>query len=547
MNTALRLFLLFLTVWAQACEPQAEEDTHVGPSENQAVDIVTSQARWTDVSFRDSSNQTVLIDSETLDKGGPQLPVNLTFSQANSVLGIFRSLPNLSDDAVNLSTLPYLAFFSEEGANVSIRHIKSRDGRNVSSQVVVPIECPDYFSESPPENVFEIPRLHCIPLINATVPGFLVPTDSGRAYIHKFQVSVKFQNSNTATLSTEIATKIVIPNTPLSIRVSSELRAISLRERLLIHTKDLRGAPRSDFKTFEIRGDIAPGVETSWILSFRDAKMVIEEEVFFEQPVVPGSDPSNPSVSRGAQFYKRRVAIDSENHFKMLVINAYDEKETYGIAKASGESIIEMPIKSGTDPLWIYLSPDFGSEAALKTMSEYLRPFGPSFCPREQATFKPEEWRQSSGRDGFVACDAFLRTKIIDRNDATAKGAGSTMETFFGSFSYLPRLSSKILGGTSGVLSYRLSVSGSLEVGVRNPREAGAVTAVASFPLEYTYLLPTALNEIDDLIKAGTATPGLDTLLSSMLRKGLRELPRQNEGQTPAFPFMGQLQDDIMY
>jgi len=176
-----------------------------------------------------------------------------------------------------------------------------------------------------------------------------------------------------------------------------------------------------------------------------------------------------------------------------------------------------------------------------------VKPFTPTFCPKEQGGFKAEEWRQSLEKDYYFACDAKTRTRIVDLNDAISKKVTIPIETFFGSFSYMPRIGTRILGGTNGVLSFRASLSGNMTVAVRNPHDTSTVTEIGSIPLSYTFMLPTVIAEMDELIKSGNGTPSLDTIYTAMMRKGIRALPKRDGGKKPAFPFMGYDKEEIIY
>src|SRR5690606_38966706 len=111
-----------------------------------------------------------------------------------------------------------------------------------------------------------------------------------------------------------------------------------------------------------------------------------------------------------------------------------------------------------------------------------------------------EEWRQSRLNVYYVACEANIRTRVLDLADALSKGVTNPLETFFGAFSYMPRIGQRILGGTNGILSLRVSLSGIIKVSVRNPHDLLTVTEIGEIPLSYTYLFPTVLEEMDNLI-----------------------------------------------
>ena len=388
---------------------------------------------------------------------------------------------------------------------------------------------------------------HHYVLINNIIKDFLVPTDSSGSYVHNITVNIKKPGALPKSLNLNMGIRVVIPDAKMSLNVTDDFRALSLRDRLTIFSNDLKGSPRRDFKAFEIIGEIAPGVQTSWVITLSEIKLSFEEEVFFEQPVVAGSTPARPIISRGNAFYKRSAFIDSKTHFKVLLVNGEDESKQFTLPSNGDSIVIETEIIDGSNPFRFFLVPDFANDSAIVSMSEYVKPFTPTFCPKEQGGFKPEEWRQSLQKDYYFACDAKTRRRIVDLNDAIEKKVTVPMETFFGSFAYMPRIGNRVLGGTNGILSFRVSLSGKVSVAVRNPHDTSTVTTIGEIPLSYTFMLPTVLNEMDELIKSGNGTPSLDTIYTAMLRKGIRELPKRDSGKKPAFPFMGYDKEQIIY
>ena len=530
-----------IVLGCQQKAPEADK-TVIGTGTPGPNETVTAGA-WLDTSFVDPVGAVSVLASKDLAVGGPRDSLSMTYSRANSPIALFRASARGDDGTLN--DVPYLSWTTEDRAAVTIRHIKSVNGQNILSQLVLPQECPELMAKvkAPGEGK----KLYCLPLINQVVPNFLVSSDNSGAYVHEFVIGLKHPNKSAGVLSAKIAFRIVIPGSVLAVSTSDDMKGLTLAERVTMATNDLIGSPRRDFKAFEVKGAVAPGVQTSWVLTLSNVKMTIEEEVFFEQPVIPGEKPAKPLVSRGAAFYKRKSSVNSWDHFRVRIGSPDGSQSYFNVASGNRASVIEIPIDDGTKPLRVFLSPDFASETAVKSMYEYVRPFSPTFCPKEQASFKPEEWRQSRLSPSYVACEAAIRKRIVDAADAARKGVTSPMETYFGSFAYLPRLAGSVLGGTNGVLSLRVSLSGKLVAAVRNPHNPATTTTVGEIDLASTYQFPTALYEMDKLIKTGLGTPGLDTILTAMQRKGVLELPRRSLGTKPAFPFQSEDRDDVLY
>lgn len=521
-----------------------EDETVLSKPTPEELEPPVTEGAWITTSFVDPlGSKTDIVDKDLAD-GGPRLPISMTYSKANAPIALFRA--SAKGETGVLNEVPFLAFFTEQKAAVTIRHVKSLNGQNIGSQLVLPQDCPDLFKEGHVAPEGQV--LYCLPLINAAVPNFLIPTDNSGSYVHEFIIGLKAGGKGAGVLATKIGCQIIIPGSNLSVGASADIMALHLSDRLTIATNDLVGSPRRDFPAFEVKGAIAPGVQTAWILTFSGVSMTFDEEVFFEQPVVAGDIPAKPLISRGSAFYKRKTSISSLEHFKIRLLNGAPgaTASAFNIA-SNAASLVEIPIEDGSQPLRIFISPDFGSENAVKSMSEYVKPLGPTFCPKEIAAFKPEEWRQSRNNNGYVACDAFTRSRLVDTAEALKKGVTSPIETYFGAFSYLPRLGGNVLGGMNGVLSLRVHLTGKLKVAVRNPHAPETVTVVGEIPLDTSYFFPTALSEMNDVIIAAKGTPGLDTVLSSMQRKGILELPRRDEGRLVAFPFQGEERDDLLH
>jgi hypothetical protein len=430
--------------------------------------------------------------------------------------------------------------------------VKSVSGKNMQSMAIVPRECPATLQgpaerTHPKKSDAKIAVVSmCIPLINQIVPDYLKPTDALGVYGHTFIVAVKNPGASAGvTLTTKLSINILIPDSKLSMKETDELKALRMRDRLLITSNDLAGSPRRDFKAVVISSELPPGVETKWRLRFTDFKMKIEEEVFFELPVAPGTGRLKPTVARGMSFLKRSTLIDSERNFRLRVMDDYDATAIMQL-QPTGSTQAEIPIKNGSAPLRLIVMPDFKSDTATMSMSQYVKPFYPVFCKDQAQIFKPEEWRQASlNIAGFVACDAKTKTKIASSADAATRRITSPVETFFGSFTY-KAMSGEALGGMSGVISMRVTVEGRLEVSVIDPMNPLAALPVASANFSFGYNLPSALTDMRDVIRGANVPAGLDAIYNAIPSKGVIDPPYQPDGRPP-FPFIEEWSDNVFF
>ena len=536
------------------CQQAKKSDTQVGGPTTTGVDTLPmTGANWLDTQFLDATGAAVTLKGGDLLNGGPSLPINMTYAQANQPLSLFNgqtgsSITPQGSQGVT-SPVPYFAFTVESKSSLTVRYVKSITSagvtQNIASELVVPVTCPDSVVKA--VNVASGLDLYCLPLINQVIKGFLVPTDNAGAYQHTLTLTAKEDGKAAVALTTRLSTNLVIPQATLTIAASTDLQALPLSQRLTMASNDLVGSPRSDFKAFELKSSVAPGVNTSWLLTFTGLKMQMAEEVFFEQPVVLTSNPATPQVSRGGTFYKRTATIDSLSNFRLRIEDGYSAAHVYSITATNGNAAIEIPIADGTNPLHIYLEPDFGNPGATQSFSDYVKPFGPTFCPKVLAGFNAQEWVSSLATVGFEECDAQTRTTVLNKADAKKQGIVSPIETFFGSFSYMPRIGTSTLGGTNGVLTLTVSMTGSLTAAVRNPSDPTASTQIGTLDLGYAYQFPTAIAEMSALVNGGKGTPGMDLIVTGLQRKGVQDLPRKNGGKSPAFPFMGLNLDNIFY
>jgi hypothetical protein len=563
--------LLFLTLAGGACQDKKTADKEITPEDSGVGTVsdqdLTTRGGWLSSRFKNPLGVAETMSLANLKSGiSSNAPINMTYSQSSQPIALFQAGEGVDSASGEFTAdLPFIAFFIEKNSRVSIRHVKSLNGQNISSQVIIPKSCPQKFLDLVTnEKIQESAALAddqvltkdnadilCVPFLNSQITDFLVPTDKDGAYLHEFTITAKNGNKKTLSVSMSANIAVVIPASSLTLKESSSLSALSIEDRLTIATNDLLGAPRRDFPLFTLQGALGPGAPTSWRIEFSNLLVSITEEVFFELPVIVGSKPAKPLISRGGRFYKRTTAINSADHFRLRIFNANNEENVYDKINSKGTSIINIPIslEDSVKPLSLIISPDFGSEQASLLMSEYVKPFPPTFCPREEAAFKPEEWRQSAKDKDYVACEALTRQRIAGAVDRAAKGLVSTMETFFGAFSYLPQMTGGVLGGTHGVLSTRISISGNVVVSVQNPHNMATYTKVGELPISYTYQLPTVLSEMQKLISTGRATPGMDSMLTSMQKNGILELPRRTiDGKSiPSFPFLGTESDSLMH
>jgi len=549
MRLITSLMLPVLTFCAPASDSREDRVVRVPGAPGAAKP--QSWVRWLDARFMDAAGSRVDLTAVELATGAPSGNIRSTYAVANYPVGLFSSGIKTVSGAM-VAPMPYLAFTMDADARASVRYIKSVSGKNMQSLAVIPRECPAELAgpterDDPAAADKKISLVSlCIPLINQIVPDYLKPTDALGVYAHTFVVAVKKPGADTGeTLTTKLSIDVLIPDSKLAVEGTSELRSLRMRDRLLITSNDLAGSPRRDFPMALITSQLPPGVATRWRLKFTDLQMTIEEDVFFEMPVAPGQGRLRPNIARGQAFYKRTTAIDSRLNFRLRVKDFYDETQVLQI-QPSGVTTAELPIQDPNAPLRLVVMPDFRSDLATMSMSQYVKPYYPVFCKDQAQIFKPEEWRQAKlNIPGFVACDAQTKTKIASAADAAARRITNPVETFFGSFSY-KSLSGASLGGLSGVLSARVLISGRLEAGVINPLNPAESIKVGETTFSYAYTLPSALNDMLDVVRGTNVPAGLDVLYLLIPSKGVVDPPNQPDGRAP-FPFMDEWSSNVMF
>lgn len=520
------------------------------------------------------------ISKDELQAGEVKDAIETTFIAANSPIDIYNNYGN-----EGFQKIPFLAFVVEKDSKISVRHIKYLNGEISKSGLLVTFSCPKKFADNVINNQLEKKsiidvfgssdnsyELKCIPLVNAGIPDFLSAADINGIYTHEFTISVKFGAKKSSILSTKIVPKIVIPNSSLNANVSSGLRDLRLYDRYSIVTETKKNSGtinyggRRDFIAFEINGTLAPGVKSSYVINTEDKLYsLIEEEVFYELPVVKGLTPANVSISRGQQFYKRKVSIDSLKHFglRLYVIknngslsSAINIPSTGKLAKP-----IEIPIEEPNSPLKIGIALDFGAEG--KPLSSYFFPFSATFCENNPAYFfEPSSWLSNKDIENYIECDSFTRATINPSGKVLSNIL--SQETFFGSFSYLAQNSTNSLGGTNGIYSMRIHLTGNISIKIKNPG-SNDLTEIGKSVFTISHMLPNVMDDMEDLIKNGRAPGGLDIIESSMRRKGVYSSRLRNnkkltkgctlpdsgdckiEFESDIFPFQGQKSINIFY
>ena len=509
-----------------------------------------SWASWVDSRFYDVSKAQMTLSADQLGTGAPAGTIKSTYAVSRLPIGFFSSGIQ-SVAGVHWAPLPYLAFQMDSGSQASVRYIKSVSGKNLQSQSVVPRACPAELAGPVERDNPDVPNAKiatvtmCIPLINQIVPDYLKSTDVLGIYAHTFMVSVKNPGAEAGvTLTTKLTINILIPDSKLSLDASPELKALKMRDRLLIVSNDLAGSPRRDFPAAIISSDIPPGVDTKWVLKFTDLKMTIEEDVFFEMPISPGLGRLKPNVSRGQSFLRRSTSIDSNINFRLRVQDFYDASKIFDI-RSSGVTTIGFPILDPSAPLRLIVLPDFKSDTAVMSMSKYVKPYYPIFCKDQAQNFKPEEWRQASiNIPGYTACDSATKSRIASIADKEARHIVSSVETFFGSFSY-KAMDGRSLGGLSGILSARVMITGTLEAAVANPLNAIESVSVGKTTFSFAYTLPSALTDMQEVVRGVGVPPGLDVIFNAIPSKGVIDPPLKNG--LPPFPFIGEWSSNVLF
>lgn len=522
----------------------------------------------------------VRLSPAELASGGLKAPVDLTYSLLETGADAFAAgLPSAAK-------VPFIAIGVEKGTEVAITHRKMQGAAVARSSQVVPVRCSEAFLSSLQETVSALnakqagPALGsllskldggakgllssnviCIPLTNSGIRGLVKPADSGVAYTEELRVDAKKSGRRPSSAKTRFTIRVIVPKAPVKVEPTLELSSLSLRERHAMFLSDVKNTPRRDFPAFQLTTAQGPGVKSSWLLSFSNLRVDIEQEVFFENPVVPpGSRYEPPSVSRGYKFLKKDRIINSRDHFRLTLVDGYDQTRFFNVAPAQALNVFEVPISDATSPLFVKILPDFGSERASRVLSEYYRPLGPVFCPTQELTFRPIEWiasalRGSSGpassaedvlqqtkkRTDFIECEARRRARYRSAEEARAAGATNAKDSFLGSYNYAP-LGAPVsrpegepvasLGGTVGVLSMRVSVSGTLEVQVRNPQKPDELSMIAKTPVVYSHLFPTVFEEMEEDLRLGKAPAGLDAIVSAMRKKGFEETSKAFRGSS---------------
>lgn len=561
----IRIAIAICVIVTASCDTKAKKNDIVIRSATPPVEAKpVSWGEWLDSRFIDAGRKAITIKADQLKTGAPSGTIVSTYAVARLPIGFFASGIRPIDGA-DYAPMPYLSFRADRDSQVSVRYVKSVGSVNMQSLSVVPRECPaslagpserklapvqatpDPSAPAPaagPETVIPTVSL-CIPLINQIVPDYLKPTDALGAYVHTFLVSIKKPGAETGySMVVKLSINILIPDSKISIDASPELAALKMRDRLLIFSNDLAGSPRRDFPAAIISSELPPGVDTKWILKLTDFKMSIEEDVFFEMPIVKGKGRLKPNISRGQSFIRRSVSVDSIKNFRLRLQDSYDPSKFFEV-RPNGTTLVEVPIIDPNAPLRLFVLPDFKSDDATMSMTSYLKPYYPVFCNLQAAIFKPEEWRQANLKiGGFVACEALTKSKIASSADQAARNIIRPVETFFGSFSY-KAMNGRALGGLSGILSARVLISGLMEAKVVNPLDLTQSIAVGSTKFAFSYTLPSALMDMKDIVSGVNAPPGLDVILDAIPAKGTIDPPNVN-GRAP-FPFIGEWSDNVVF
>ncbi|RYZ88097.1 MAG: hypothetical protein EOP06_11550 [Proteobacteria bacterium] len=120
-------------------------------------------------------------------------------------------------------------------------------------------------------------------------------------------------------------------------------------------------------------------------------------------------------------------------------------------------------------------------------------------------------------------------------------GVATPVETYYGSFNYMPRLNGTKIGGTNGVYAMSIYLTGEMTVYVRSPND-GKLVEVAKGSIASNHPFPDVRKDMQDAISKGRSAPGLDAILDALVRKGaLDKIRTAPDGITElvGFPFLG--------
>ncbi|RZM25544.1 MAG: hypothetical protein EOO88_18890, partial [Pedobacter sp.] len=272
---------------------------------------------WLPTTFQDATGK--LFDISVVDLSSPSgvtKGMKITQAQANLPLSIFTTGDISNPD---FKSIPFLAFHADPSAKVTIRHVKTLEGKVIDNDIVTPMGCPNIIPSE--TQTGEKATSYCIPMISSAMKKFVVPTDLNKIAIHEFTISSKIGAAPATFLATRTITETIIPGGTLTVTPSDAIKALKLVDRLSMVTNDLRGTPRRDFIAFNINNSTAPGVETAWIVKLDKVKMMIMQDVFYEQPIAHGETATRPLITRGGAFYKRRAFITSDDQFRLKLFN----------------------------------------------------------------------------------------------------------------------------------------------------------------------------------------------------------------------------------
>lgn len=533
--------MVLLVCLPAACQQKSTPDSPITPPEETKVDQSTvTQMEWTDALFYKEDGSPIPLAKDKLDGSKVSQNLSLSLDIANTPLSLFQG---------KSTPVSFIGLAIDAAAVLQARYIKRIGGLVQSNQVVTPVECPaDY---KPPvqladANIKEI-RVLCIPLINAILTNFVQINDSGRVVTHELSLSAQSSGKKATSRALTFDSSLFIPSSSLKASSSAKLADADLAGRLSPLIND-KGEAESAWPLFTLTSDKAPGVASSWVfcassLAEEKPTLTFEEEIFYEQPVVPGSTASKIRIARGSAFRKRTVRLDSNEHFRLRL--QMPSGQQFRMPESPSECVT-VPIEDGSLPLTVHVVANLQQlRQPSRSLMSLVRPITPYNCPDLESVFNYPSFRvQKATKPEFVACDAIGRNSYETFANRGPK-VTAPIESFFGWLNYLGRGTNNALGNTEGIFSFKVVLSGKIAVKVKDPvdgvRESSFSKGFESIASSHS--LPTAIDEMDRLLASGKAPSGLALIRTALINQGF------DTSKVYLFPFgkTGETRSDVMH
>lgn len=402
--------------------------------------------------------------------------LNLTKTEA---INIIKNSKGQKDNPnsfleVDYSTIPFIEVEAQKGVDYIYRYKKKDlNGQDIASYT----------------GKMEISDGRAyLPLINAMFQGqfYSINDEVGQRFIHELQITAQSENiQGQIPKVIEFESFLQTPITDFYIAYSNSIKDFSLRNRFDFYYSGQDNVPNQNFSLLTLKQDTDPEVTRSDLrIMFKNRpKIVIEQEIFFENPIDLDrfKEKGEVSVVRGQNFYTKTILLNTDNFFNLKVrmngaIQNLTDGRIFEVANvpAGVPWDLEMIMDMTTNPLYNNTQG-----------TPMITPYKPTCGEITGNAFAPlaakAEKQVATQSEGFLAiCHPKTNQKLFLNKSETTTTQFDLADVFYDYFNYVPEDNLKnITGHFNGIRRVTFKLEGCMRVYSRSSGGSGVYELVS--------------------------------------------------------------------